>query len=168
MEYLVAKAREVSVIRLKVALKFRKSIWRRIEIRSDQTLHDLHSAIFNAFDRYDEHLYSFYFPNPKAPPRSGRRGMIEYTNSEMAFGYDDDAETRSTARTALGSLRLSAKKTFEYLFDFGDCWEHLITVESTGGVVGDDRYPTVVASKGKSPPQYPDDEEDEDEDDGDA
>jgi len=45
---------------LKVKLKFAKSSWRRITIRGDQTLKDLHHAIFRAFDRYDEHLYAFY------------------------------------------------------------------------------------------------------------
>ena len=46
----------------KVALAGRKSIWRKIAMRGNQTLDDLHEAIFDAFDRYDEHLYSFYFP----------------------------------------------------------------------------------------------------------
>lgn len=46
----------------KVALKGARRIWHRIAIRSDQTLDDLHKAIFNAFDRYDEHIYSFYIP----------------------------------------------------------------------------------------------------------
>jgi len=46
----------------KVALAGRKNIWRKIAIKGNQTLDDLHGAIFDAFDRYDDHLYSFYFP----------------------------------------------------------------------------------------------------------
>ena len=46
----------------KVALAGRKSIWRKIALRGNHTLDDLHEAIFDAFDRDDEHLYSFYFP----------------------------------------------------------------------------------------------------------
>ncbi len=34
-------------------------VLRIIEIRGDQTLEDLHCAIFNAFDREEEHLYEF-------------------------------------------------------------------------------------------------------------
>jgi hypothetical protein len=34
-------------------------ILRKIEIRGDQTLKDLHFAIFNAFDREEEHLYEY-------------------------------------------------------------------------------------------------------------
>ena len=46
----------------KVRLKFRRSIWRSIVLRGNQTLEDLHDAIFMAFERDDAHLYSFYFP----------------------------------------------------------------------------------------------------------
>ena len=46
-------------------------ILRKIEIRGDQTLEDLHLAIFDAFDREEEHLYEYQIggkgPNdPKA------------------------------------------------------------------------------------------------------
>ena len=44
---------------LKVALEGDKSVWRRIAFRGDQTLDDVHEAVYRAFDRYDEHLYSF-------------------------------------------------------------------------------------------------------------
>jgi hypothetical protein len=35
------------------------SVLRTIQICGDQTLEDLHEAIFNAFDREDEHMYEF-------------------------------------------------------------------------------------------------------------
>jgi hypothetical protein len=46
----------------KVALQGDEDIWRRIAVREDQTLDDLHRAIVEAFDRDDDHLYSFYVP----------------------------------------------------------------------------------------------------------
>lgn len=60
----------------KVALAGQKSLWRRIAIRSDQTLDQLHAAIYEAFDRWDEHLYSFYIPKP------GRRGRARFRDAE--------------------------------------------------------------------------------------
>ena len=36
-----------------------QTISRTIQIRGDQTLEDLHRAIFKAFTRFDEHLYEF-------------------------------------------------------------------------------------------------------------
>jgi hypothetical protein len=44
----------------KVALAEWEGIWRKIAVKGNQTLDDLHEAIFDAFDRYDEHMYSFY------------------------------------------------------------------------------------------------------------
>lgn len=49
----------------KVALKGQPTAWRRIEISSTQTLDDLHQAIFEAFDRYEEHLYAFTSRRPE-------------------------------------------------------------------------------------------------------
>ncbi len=48
----------------KVVLVGDPGIWRRIAIRGDQTLADLHGAIYRAFDREEEHLFSFYLPPP--------------------------------------------------------------------------------------------------------
>ena len=45
---------------IKVALFYKKRIYRNIEILENQSLADLHESIFKAFDRYDEHLYSFF------------------------------------------------------------------------------------------------------------
>ena len=47
-----------------IAEKFAKKnpvMSRTIQIRGDQTLEDLHHAIFDAFGRSDEHLYEFQF-----------------------------------------------------------------------------------------------------------
>ncbi len=149
----------------KVALAGQKSIWRRIAMRSDQTLDDLHSAIFRAFDRFDEHLYSFFFPFPgmKRPTRMG--DGIEYTSPVMI----DEAERYSgepvhnAGLTTIGSLRLSVGQTFRYLFDFGDEWWHDVTVEQTDGEPSSRRYSRIIKRHGASPPQYPDVEDDDDE-----
>ena len=48
------------VYSFKVALFYEKRIYRQIDILGSQTLEDFHNVIFRAFDRFDEHLYSFY------------------------------------------------------------------------------------------------------------
>ncbi len=48
---------------------------------------------------------------------------------------------------------------FGYLFDFGDFWEHVITVEETEAPAEKGRYPRILEKQGESPPQYPDPEE---------
>src|SRR5437588_9660955 len=47
-----------------VTAKFAKKnrvVSRTIQIRGDQALDDLHYAIFDAFDRWDQHMYEFQF-----------------------------------------------------------------------------------------------------------
>ena len=61
---------EVFIISGPITEKFAKKnpvISRTIQIRGDQTLEDLHHAIFDAFGRWEEHLYEFQFG--KGPPR---------------------------------------------------------------------------------------------------
>jgi hypothetical protein len=151
-----AKSERHYLFNFKVNLKGAKGIWRSIAVRGDQTLDDLHEAIFNAFDRDDPHLYSFYFP--KAPGRGTRRGPppTEYTAPQMfedpmPFG-DEDRLDASAAR--LDDLLLEQGQRFEYLFDFGDCWMHEILVEAIEPAAPRGRYPRIVESRGESPPQY--------------
>jgi hypothetical protein len=165
-----------TVFILKVDLQWETEVWRKIAIRADQTLEDLHFAIFDAFDRYEEHLYSFFFPKPGSRGRARRRDAIEYTCPECVEAdgvYDDDEldrAPRDATEATMESLNLRAHQKFQYLFDWGDEWMHDISVEQTKAPAEKGKYPRVVEKHGKSPPQYPnyDDEEyDEDDEDGD-
>jgi hypothetical protein len=148
------------VFTFKVALKGAKRIWRRIAIRADQTLDDLHWAIYDAFDRDDEHLYSFYFLRPGVKGRNRLNGAIEYahpmTAKDAGLFADDDAIVRDASKTKIAALKLTKGKTFEYLFDYGDSWWHELTVEVTDGQPDAGKYPRILEKKGESPPQYPD------------
>ena len=53
---------EVFLISGPISEKFAKKnpvVSRTIQIRGDQTLEDLHRAIFDAFGRWEEHMYEF-------------------------------------------------------------------------------------------------------------
>ena len=147
----------------KVALTAWKRVWRRIAIRSDQTLDDLHAAIFDAFDREEEHLYSFYLPPSGARGRAVIRDGVEYTSPLMLEEPDPfgGPTAHNAGATTIGSLGLAAGRKLRYLFDFGDQWWHELTVEQTDGDPGRARYPKILEKRGDSPPQYPDLEEEE-------
>lgn len=146
----------------RVALAGDKRIWRRIAVRSDQTLDDLHAAIFRAFDRFDEHLYSFFLPPPGAKGRAALQESVEYTSPVMIEEADPfgGRPAHNAGTTTIGALGLRAGRTLRYLFDFGDSWWHDITVEQIDGKPGPGRYPKVVEKHGTSPAQYPDPEDD--------
>lgn len=151
-----------TVFVFKVALQVDKKIWRRIAVRSDQTLEDLHDVIFDAFERYDEHLYSFYLPPAGSKGRRAMMDAVEYTSPFMFeepdfFGW---AEPQDASQTTIAMLGLEPKRRLRYLFDFGADWWHEVTVEHIDGIPDAAKYPRVVESRGDSPPQYPDFEED--------
>jgi len=145
-----------------VALTDSKKIWRRIAIRSDQTLDDLHAIIFTAFDRFEEHLYSFYRTAPWLRRRGDVGDDVEYTSPNMIEAADpfDGHEVHDASKTNIGSLGLKAGDTLHYLFDFGDSWQHELTVEAVGQPLEPKRrYPSMMEKHGQSPPQYPEVEE---------
>jgi len=127
-------------------------ISRTIEIKGDQTLEDLHHAIFDAFDREEEHMYEFQIGG-KGPhdPEAKRYGLPE---ADEDFG--DSQQTGAAEDTTIDSLGLKVEDIFGYWFDFGDDWWHQINVVSIEEKVLKGRYPKVVKRVGKSPPQYPD------------
>ncbi len=141
----------------RVKLKHAKRIWRLVALPADRTLDDLHWAIFAAFDRDDEHLYSFYFPHLPRRRAAGER-VLEYT-APFAFedpGPWDDGTPFDASATRLASLGLKVGQQFDYLFDFGDSWLHEVCVEAIQPVGR--RDPIVREKHGASPPQYEQDE----------
>jgi len=152
----------------KVNLKGRKSVWRVIVLRGDRSLHKLHKMIFRAFDRYDEHLYSFYFPKE---PRGGDWRALKVKEYSSPFYVRESAiiserQPSNADQTRLDSLNLKVGQTFEYLFDFGDNWRHEMKVVKIEPASRTRRRPIIAERHGKSPPQYTDYDEEESAQDG--
>jgi hypothetical protein len=150
---------EVFILSGPVSEKFIKKnpeMSRTIQIRGDQTLEDLHHAIFDAFDRYDEHMYEFQFGkgpmDPKAP-RYVLPGAFETDRGEK------NPPAGRVDRTSIESLGLNVEQSFGYWFDFGDDWWHQINVEAIGDKVPSGKFPRVTKRVGKSPPQYAEEDE---------
>jgi Plasmid pRiA4b ORF-3-like protein/LexA DNA binding domain len=132
-----------------VSKKFaKKVISRAIEIRGDQTLDQLHRAIFKAYDRWDEHLYEFQFGKRPFDPEGPNYGLTGPRPRGKRVG---DART-----TKLDDLGLRPDRVFGYWFDFGDDWYHQIQVERIEQAIPTVTYPRVIKRVGKSPPQYRD------------
>lgn len=126
-----------------------KVVHRVIEIRGDQTLEQLHQAIFEAYDRWDEHLYEFQF------------GKRPFDPSGPNFGVGDQPKSKRhrDARTiTMDELELQVERVFGYWFDFGDNWYHQIPVDRIEQAIATVTYPRVIKRVGKSPPQYDEDQ----------
>jgi hypothetical protein len=129
---------------------------RTIQIQNNQTLEDLHRAIFSAFDREDEHMYEFQFGG-KGPndPKARRYSLSTPFESEL-----EQVESEGdVAQTTLEALKLKKGEAFGYWFDFGDDWWHQINVLSIEKGTSTGTYPKVTKRVGQSPPQYIDTDE---------
>ena len=163
---------ESNVYIMKVALDGKRGTWRRIAIRGDQTLNDLHLTIFDAFDRYDEHLFTFYVA-PKtvkltrrnayekaAAKYSDPRALDDGGFGDDGFGSRKRPRARNAEQTTMASLGLSEGQVILYLFDFGDEWWHVTTVEQTDAEPDPAlQYPSIIAQRGESPARYAEEEE---------
>ncbi|CAA9411425.1 MAG: hypothetical protein AVDCRST_MAG64-2342 [uncultured Phycisphaerae bacterium] len=107
-------------------------IWRRVEVHSGLTLHDLHYVIQCVFDWEDSHLHHFLVPPGGKLTRAAMRDAIRYHTlpPDPLFGDDDDEGKAGRADEAmLGRVFTPDCKQIVYEYDFGDSWEHLVKLE---------------------------------------
>ena len=125
------------VFRFRVALKYRRKLWRRIDVKGSQTLGDLDRAIREAFKHYlCDHLSQFF---------RGKVWQSEGLGEIYPGGVGDGAEKR------IDSLGLSERDKLEYVYDFGDDIQHIITLEKIMEGVETVKYPRVVS---QNTPKY--------------
>ena len=118
-------------------------VWRDIEIAEDQNLEDLHLIIQQAYNWYDDHLYSFFMS-----------GQPWDQASEISCPWSESAV--HTHQATVGRLELTEGRRFLYLFDYGDDHEFMVEVLKIASAAAKGNYPKIVNRKGKSPKQYPD------------
>lgn len=126
-----------------------KEISRRVQIKGNQTLKDLHCIIFEAFDRWDEHLYEFILGE-------GPHDRSEiYSLPLDRSGFGDEEKEGDVTKTTIESLGLKVDRSFGYRFDFGDDWLHQINVVDIADRSKGGKYPKIIKRVSESPPQYP-------------
>lgn len=151
----------MKIYQLRVSIIGIPKLYRIIEISEDCTFDNLHDAIFQAFDRFDEHLYSFFITRKDTKNIQSIYDAPEITHPMsvediMGFGK----MKKSTAKTRIGDADLNEKDVFHYLFDFGDDWWHRIKVQNISETKSNKKHLKLIKSVGESPPQYPDYDED--------
>jgi hypothetical protein len=131
-----------TVHQIKVMLRgSRPPIWRRLLVTSTTTLTGLHEAIQSAFGWDDDHLWVF-------------------STGHGQFGPTPDLDHHDPDAVCLAQIAGEGVR-FGYLFDFGDHWDHEITVEKV--LPGEDgtSYPVCIGGRQPDPVQYEYDDEDD-------
>lgn len=128
----------VDLLQLRVSLqKVSPLIWRRLLVRSDSTIADLHHTLQIVMDWEDLHLYHFLI--------RGRRYGIGRIG---AFGFREDAH-----QVRLERFGFSLREKFIYVYDYYDQWQLEIRVEARVPLDPQRRYPACVAGQRAAPPE---------------
>ena len=116
---------------------------RVVEVPLDIRLSRLHLVIQAVMGWENYHLYSYSV---------GRNVMV----FDQKPDWGPEGEVLLAGRTSLASLlgRVPGqRKSFCYTYDFGDNWDHTITLLAEHPPEPDTVYPRVVAAEGACPPE---------------
>lgn len=121
---------------LKISLAgLRPPIWRRVQVR-DCSLTRLHEIIQLVMGWHFSHLWAFEI------------GGEQY--GENPWGQSD---MRSSRSVKLSRFVGEGVKKFGYTYDFGDNWEHIVTIEKVLAPDPTAKYPKCTAGKRACPPE---------------
>lgn len=139
---------------LRVALDGDNSLYRDIEIESSKSLYRFAEAITAAFDFDFDHAFGFYsgLTSTKMMRTDPRYELFADMGSA-------DPGVRSVKNTRIAQAFPAIGHVLLFLFDYGDDWRFHVSLKEAATKLPKVRYPRVVATRGKAPPQYPDPEE---------
>jgi hypothetical protein len=129
------------IARLKIILDdVEPAVMRRVEVPLNLRLDRLHTVIQEAVGWTDTHLYEFRF----------RDVGFGVPDPDWGFG-DGPLDARKT--TLLDAVEDTGAKSFRYIYDFGDGWEHAIKIERIAPAAADLIYPRLIDATGRCPPE---------------
>jgi hypothetical protein len=112
------------------------AVWRRLRIPATVPLYRLHLLIQAAMGWQNRHLHEFTI------------GGVHYGPASPDLGLDLVDERKAVLNQLAGE-----GERFTYTYDFGDSWDHAITVERVLAAEPGGRYPVCVAGSGACPPE---------------
>jgi len=127
---------EIFVYQLRIWLReISPAIWRRLLVRSDSTIADLHYTLQITMGWTDFHLHQFII--------HGKRYGVSRIGG---MWFADDPE-----QVRLCDLQLREKGRFLYEYDFGDLWQHEIRVEKKIPIDPKKTYPVCIGGARATP-----------------
>jgi hypothetical protein len=127
---------------LKITLRdIRPPIWRRVRVPDDTSLRKLHQVIQVAMGWEDAHLHEFEI------------GGQRYGEPSDDDGWPGAGRTYSENNVKLASLVDQGVTRFRYLYDFGDGWDHQVSIEKIQPLDPDQQHPSLIGGKRAGPPE---------------
>jgi hypothetical protein len=133
------KANGPSLLELRIILlDVEPVVWRKVLVPGSITLPKLHRVLQIVMGWQDYHLHEFQFS-------AARYGVPDPD-------FPDNPLLWNEARVKLENA-LSASTSFNYLYDFGDGWEHRVEVERIPLADSQLRWPRCMAGENACPPE---------------
>lgn len=134
-----------NVYQFKITLRdIKPPIWRTIQVPETYSFWDLHVAIQDAMGWLDYHLHQFSIVNPS----HGLREEIGIPDED----FDDDNVFPGWKKKIADYFSNTNKKA-EYIYDFGDSWEHIIELEKILPCEKNKIYPVCIKGCRACPPE---------------
>lgn len=145
-EALLPRRAEVATFRVRVDLDgVRPPVWRRLEVASDTALSTLHEVLQAAMGWDDRHLHRFAIGGPVF----GRGAVDLLSAADLAQGDVGTPE----ADVRLDEVLAQVGDRLAYTYDFGDGWEHTITLEAVLPRAGDASGSRCTGGRRACPPE---------------
>lgn len=136
---------EPSLLTLTIELRgSRPRIWRRLSLPGDLMLDAVHTLFQAAMGWTDSHLHRFQ-------PGDGQG----YNDPSFVTEFDMDEGEEGTREEGVRLdqvLRVPGNR-LTYLYDFGDGWEHRVTLESVAPLTPENREPRCLGGAKACPPE---------------
>ena len=137
----VAPRADVVTYRVRAELKETSPpVLRKLELASDLNLAELHGILQIAFGWTDSHLHGFA-AGPTFYSKEAERYLCPFDEAE------GDAEGVPEAQVRLDEVLAEERDSLAYAYDYGDGWEHLITLEAV--LAKTDNTPRAVCTGGE-------------------
>jgi hypothetical protein len=134
----MSELKPAPIYQLKVWLQgISPMVWRRLLVRSDSTIADLHYTIQIAMGWSDVHLNRFHIHG---------QDFGVYHDGGMSFA--DNPE-----KVVLSAFGFRTRERFIYEYDFGDEWLHEIRIEKRLPLDPKKTYPVCIDGKHAAPPE---------------
>lgn len=132
------------IFQLKIQLReVRPPVWRRVLVPGEVTLAELHEVLQVAMGWTDSHLHEFEVDG-------ARYGMPD-PNWDPDADWDLDEVTNESQVTLCQVAGEGSR--LRYAYDFGDDWQHDVTVEKVLSPQPATRYPCCLGGRRACPPE---------------
>jgi hypothetical protein len=129
-----------AILELDIVLKGSKpKIWRRVWVPETMTFHKLHYVIQFAMEWENCHLYRFI------------KGRFVHV---VGIPHPDEFDRMEDSRKLpISAILVAPKDNINYIYDFGDRWEHTVTVKKILPPDPGQTYPWLVGGAKAAPPE---------------